>query len=401
MRKHSFVLAAGAAVFLAPSVSSPVAAAQNPQGTASAHVVAKDFEQVVPYWTTEASWHSELQLKNNQIDQDLTVVPILRTPDGGETTLPAVTVRPQEVKLVDIGAVAPQLGQTYGSAVLRHHSLGSHSLYAAVMIHELGHPIAFHLDAIEEFQSPAPGSREGIWWLPKDSTNDYLILTNQGKHPLQLDMSLYDMNGKEFRQKLSLGPRQSSRYSVRQLVRSAGLTGSYGGIRVFAGAHAGSLDTVHFLFDEQAEFSALLKMFDHEANAKIKDRDLTRTGVWTLRAPMLALSQPDSALGFPNGTVLRPQIFVRNTTAKPVVAAFRFNWRSDSATSKAPGPTIRLAPFETRRINVAALQDAKTLPKEAHWTSAILTTNGLPDEVMAVAASYDESLRYGAPDTLQ
>jgi len=179
-------------------------------------------------------------------------------------------------------------------------------------------------------------------------------------------------------------------------VRSAGLTGSYGGIKIYAGAKAASLDTVHFLFDEQAGFSAILKMFDHEPNAKIEKRDLTRTGMWTLRAPMLALSQPDSALGFPDGAVLQPQIFVRNTTGNPVVASLRFNWRGDSTTGNAPGPTVRLAPFETRRIDVAALQDAKTLPKEAHWTAVVLTTRGIPDEVMAVAASYDESLRYGA-----
>ena len=63
---------------------------------------------------------------------------------------------------------------------------------------------------------------------------------------------------------------------------------------------------------------------------------------------------------------------------------------------KAAGPMMRLNPFETRRVDVAVLQDGVTLPKEAHWTSVVLTTNGLPDEVMAIAASHDETLRYGA-----
>ena len=47
-------------------------------------------------------------------------------------------------------------------------------------------------------------------------------------------------------------------------------------------------------------------------------------------------------------------------------------------------------------FDVAALQDGKTLPQDAHWTSVTLTTKGLPDEVMAVAASYDQSFHYGA-----
>ena len=51
---------------------------------------------------------------------------------------------------------------------------------------------------------------------------------------------------------------------------------------------------------------------------------------------------------------------------------------------------------ETRRIDVAALQAGGTLPKDANWASVTLTTNGLPDELMAVAASYDKTLQYGA-----
>jgi hypothetical protein len=42
------------------------------------------------------------------------------------------------------------------------------------------------------------------------------------------------------------------------------------------------------------------------------------------------------------------------------------------------------------------LQDGKTLPQNAQWTSVTMATSGLPDEVMAVAASYDPSLHYGA-----
>jgi hypothetical protein len=81
---------------------------------------------------------------------------------------------------------------------------------------------------------------------------------------------------------------------------------------------------------------------------------------------------------------------------KPADVALRFNWRAGSATGKAPGPQLRLSPYETRRIDVAALQDGTTLPKQANWTSVTLTTKGLPDEIMAVAASYDDTLRYGA-----
>src|SRR5258708_31255737 len=83
-----------------------------------------DQDQIVPYWTTETGWKSELQLRNNQTVQYLTVTPVLRTAYVAETTLAPVTIKPQDVKSIDldaaIGATAPQLVGTYGSLVLRH-----------------------------------------------------------------------------------------------------------------------------------------------------------------------------------------------------------------------------------------------------------------------------------------
>ena len=182
---------------------------------------------------------------------------------------------------------------------------------------------------------------------------------------------------------------------MRQLVHSSGLGGSYGGIKILAHAREGSLDSVHFIFDEQAGFSALLKMFDHDPHATIAERDHGGTGSWILRAPMLALSEPDPALQFPIDINLEPKIFIRNTTSKPASVDVRFNWRSQNTTGKAVGPSVSLAPSETRLIDVSGLQDGKMLPRDAHWTSVVLVTKGLPDEVMAVAASYDKTLRYG------
>jgi hypothetical protein len=362
---------------------------------------AVDQQQTVAYWTTETGWNSELQLRNNALSQDLTVTPALRLADGAETSLAPVTIKPQEVTSIDIGAAisaagSPNLVGTYGSIVLRYSSPSERVLYAALMVHRVGYPIAFHTDAMGESPDFQDGSREGIWWLPKDSTSDYLILTNQGSNPIPLALSLYNSVGKENKQRLILGAFETRRYSVRKLAQTAGLTGSYGGIKVAATAHAGSLDTLHFLFDETAGFSAILKMFDYDPTTPLQERDYAHTGVWTQRAPMLALSNPDPALAFPAGTTLHPQLFIRNTTAKPTDVALRFNWRTASATGPAPGPALHLSPYETRLIDVTTLQGAGTLPKEANWTSVTLTTTGLPDEIVAVAASYDSSLRYGA-----
>jgi hypothetical protein len=341
-----------------------------------------------------------LQLRNNQVGHILTVTPVLRTADGTETPLFPVVVQPQEVKTVDvataIGNSAPQLIGTYGSLALRYSAPNQINLYAVSMVMGVGHSIAFHIDATGEDQAENVGGREGIWWLPNATANDYLVLMNQGQIPLQLSVSLYDASGKASVQRLALPPRGMNRLSVRQLVSAAKLAGSYGGIKVSAASHAGSLDTLHVLFDENAGFSAVMKMFFYDPRAQLQERDYAKTGQWTLRAPMLALSNPDPSLAFPVGTVLHPQLFIRNTTSKPIDASLAFNWRSDTSSGKSPATILHLSPFETRRIDVAALQDGKTLPQTARWASVTLATSGLPDEVVAVAASYDQSLHYGA-----
>ena len=361
---------------------------------------ATDQQQFASYWTTETGWRTELQLRNNQVSQILTVTPVLRTADGTETPLSPVIILPQEVKTIDvataIGSSAPQLIGTYGSVALRYRTPGQATLYAVSMIMGVGHSIAFHIDATGEDQTENVGSREGIWWLPNSTADDYLVLMNQGQNPLQLGLSLFDATGKASVQNLTLAPRGMNRVSVRQLVAKAGLAGSFGGIKVSAVNHAGSLDTLHVLFDESVGFSAVMKMFDYDPRAQIKERDFAGTGQWTLRAPMLALSSPDPALAFPVGTILQPQLFIRNTTSKSIDASLTLNWRTDTASGKSPPSAMRLNPNETRRIDVAALQDGKTLPQNAQWASVTLATSGLPDEVVAVAASYDESMHYGA-----
>jgi hypothetical protein len=73
-------LTIGLVVLLAPLAAPQQTPSRPPPAPA-------DQEQIVPYWTTETGWMSELQLRNNQVGQDLTVTPVLRIPDGAKTPL--------------------------------------------------------------------------------------------------------------------------------------------------------------------------------------------------------------------------------------------------------------------------------------------------------------------------
>ncbi|MGH9597016.1 MAG: hypothetical protein ACRD3K_09485, partial [Edaphobacter sp.] len=334
---------------------------------------------------------------------NLVVTPSLRTADGTETVLSPITLLPGEVQSVDLNkalaAVNSNLaGQAnaYGSIVIRYNSKALRNLYASVMVYDTGRPIMYHLDAASQASNYISGSREGIWWLPTKTTRDYLILTNQSDHELQGTLWLYGGGGEQWSQPLQLGARQTQRLSVRQLLTAAGLHGLYGGIKIDVPQGAGSLDAAHILFEEVAGFSATMKMFDYNPQTRIAEHDFAKKGVWITRAPMLALSHPDPVLAFPSKVVLQPQLLLRNTTAKPAKVDLSFHWRNASADGRASIPEITLAPFETRKLDVQELQNKGVIPTTAFWAQVTMTTNTLPNEVMAVAASYDATLRYGA-----
>ena len=64
-----------------------------------------DQEQFLSYWTTETGWRTELQLRSNLLNRDLTVTPVLRTPDGGETQLSPVVIKGKEVQSLDLNTL--------------------------------------------------------------------------------------------------------------------------------------------------------------------------------------------------------------------------------------------------------------------------------------------------------
>jgi len=192
--------------------------------------VPASFEQFAPYWTEEPGWHSDLQLRNNLAGQELVVTPALRRADGAEVSLAPMVIPPGVVAAVSLHDAimnsGAQLSATYGSVVLRYRASVPKALNAVVMIHLEGHPVAFHVDASLQPKGWTRGSREGIWWLPRDTATDYLVLTNTADDSIGTNLVLRDSEGKSWQQKVPLGPRQTVRLSARSLLEKAGLRGS-------------------------------------------------------------------------------------------------------------------------------------------------------------------------------
>jgi hypothetical protein len=57
-------------------------------------------------------------------------------------------------------------------------------------------------------------------------------------------------------------------------------------------------------------------------------------------------------------------------------------------------PPLELAPFATQQLQIGAMQKQLAIPDDAHWALVSLTTPASPDDLVAVASSYDASGKY-------
>lgn len=365
----------------------------------------KPQEIFAPYWTSEAGWGTELQLKNNLSSQPLTVIPVLHLASGREIPLSPVTIAANDSASIYTNMAllehAPDLlGQpgSYGSAVFRFNSVASLALDVTSVAMLQGAPIAIPIAARSSTinRNQKPTTLEGIWWHPRSGLNDVLVISNVSVGKAIGKLSILDASGKSWSKSLTLGPRQTARVLVNELLQQSGLSGSFGSISISFPSSSSAVDAVHFLYDESGKFSAPLEMVRRDPLATVRERTGTDAGEWTTRAPMMALSKSDPELGLSSKTVLQPVVLVHNTTARTISAKMTLNWRGDSSKGQAKLPDFQLAPFATQQVPIGAMQSLLQIPDNAHWALVSLTASAQPDDLIAMASSRDASLRYGA-----
>lgn len=376
------------------------ALAQSPQPARPPHASypakwePKPQEVFISYWTLEPNWNTELEIRNNVVSRDLTVTPVLRTADGAEVQLKPVTVPPEHVAAVDVrealAVTAPELldhDGSFGSVVFRFEANSEGNVFGASMVQRNGSPISFHFDEETIASDWSAGTTESIWWLPRPTASDWLIVANASKQPLEASLAVSDLAGHTFQQTIALGPAQTQRLDLRAVTKAAHLAGMAGGVKISVPSGAGNVIASHVVFDESVGMSAIMKTFDRDPAQK--------PSAHTMRAPMLALANPDPVLMFPDGTVLLPQVFMRNATAATLKANMALDWRSANQSGSLPLPEVTLAPGEIRVLDIAALTAHAQLPSDAYWGTVIVAYQGRPGDLVPIATTFDKTGRFG------
>jgi hypothetical protein len=344
------------------------------------------------YWTLEPGWSTQLEMRNNLRHHDLTITPVLRTGMGEELSLASVTIPSQHIVTLDLrdaGAVDARILDhtgSFGSVSFRFSGLDAANLFAATIVRRDGHPINFHFDA-DDAGTPVYRSSgiEGIWWLPAHTSTDYLILSNPSRKTVAGSLALSEMSRSDRPIPLSIGPGETKRFNLREVLgRSA--RGSIGGLSLVLPNNE-SLSATQIVFDEVTGLTAIMKLFDRDPDDKSRNH--------VLLAPMMALSQPDPGLGFPDGTTLSPHVFLRNAGMVPEGVSVAVNWRTESKSGNFALPPLNLSSGDVKLINLSDYESAGEIPPEANWGTVKIDYTGNEADLVAVALSYDKDNRYG------
>jgi hypothetical protein len=345
-------------------------------------------EVSVAYWTLEPGWSTVLEMRNNVAHHDLTVTPVLRASSGEETPLTPVIITPQHVVSLDLRNAAAPSSKTlgpFGSVVFRFDGLYPDNLFAATIVRREGEPIDFHFDGQENGPNYNSGGIEGMWWLPAASSTDYLILSNPLKKTVTGTLALTSSLASHRPTALSLGPGETKRINLGEVLGTSSI-GAVGGLSLSLPGKE-LISATQIVFDEVTGLAAMMKMFDREPDDQPKSR--------VLLAPMMALSQPDQGLGFPNGTQLHPRIFLRNAGPAPTQVAMSVDWRSETKSGELALSPLALSQGEVKVINLADDQKSGQIPPDASWGTLKLAYTGRRADLVAVAVSYDNANRYG------
>lgn len=344
-------------------------------------------EVFVPYWTLESGWSTTLEMRNNVTRHDVTVTPVLRASTGQETSLGSVTVSPQHVVSLDlasaVAAIRANVGP-FGSVVFRFDGLHTDNLFAASIVRREGEPIDFHFDGQAAGPTYYSVGIEGMWWIPAPTSVDYLILTNPLRRSVTGTLGLSSSFASHRSIAVSLRPGETKRIELREILGQSSIGGMGGLTLSLPGKEP--ISATQIVFDETTGLTAMMKMFDRETDNEVRSR--------VLRAPMMALTQPDPSLGFPVGTQLLPRIFLRNAGVNPAQVVASIDWRSQNS-GTFNFPALTLSPGELKVINLVDYEKAGQIPPDAMWGTLKIGYTGRRADLVAIAISYDKDSRYG------
>ena len=317
-------------------------------------------------WIVDANFKSTVYLKNVVETSPITVTPVLHLSNAVQYVLPVVTLAPSGTGTVDINAALQGLGiapfATLSGYLELQYQWPWVPLCAFIRDVDVAHSVIFTFGvqgagtSLSPIQPSASQVTEGLWWKQEANVTGFLTLANISTQPITAVVQISDDHAAVLgTQTITVSPQGMKTLNLQELLTAPT---NQGGLRISYVGQQGTLLINGGLEDTSVGYSANIYFSADPINLPSQAKLMPQNGVAELG---LMVGAADPMMHFPAGTTFTPYSVLRNVSSSPVSITPTLWWMQNGAPVSAPLQPLRLAPFETRSLNMPSLLAAAGL----------------------------------------
>ncbi len=354
---------------------------QDPPGCCGDEDDNKPHRLAGSYYSVKDGLSAKLLL-NNKGPNPIEVKPTLFSMGGEKYEVAPVTVDGNSFQMLDMSDWIAAAGPQFREGSIQVFHLGRNLVLGVqVYLEDAAHSLAFE-EKFAEFGNLPSSQLRGVWWLPSQKGEVLLALSNTSDSTVTATANADGARpSRKGQLTVQLQPHQTRLLNVQDDLfgKGRGAMSQLGGISVQHDGPAGAVLARGFA-RAPAGYS-LAVQFSDPAGAKTS-----------------AYQGAGLRLGSVSGDSLTPVVVAYNAGATETLVTGRLPYTlSDGGTAVATLPEVRLAPGETREINVAAGLSAASVPSDISAAGLEFEYTTEPGSVQMTAFSVGGSQLFRVP----
>ena len=339
-----------------------------------------------PYWTVDGSFRSTLGL-NNAGNTDLTVSPTVYNREGQPLALPPIVLGPQRQAIEDLGTLIAQTGKASafknGSLTISYQGDSYFLLGGQLVISDPLHGLSF--DVRNEMIAGLKSSKlEGTWWLPDDSYDYQLVLTNTTGSPVSLSVSFFGNGAASDAQPQTtvLSPHETRTLDLKSQAAGAAKDanlGKFGGVSITHQGSPGAILAYGMLSKVQLGFASRFFFADPAQNASA-----------SLAAAHIMVGSPDLP-GLDSRANFDTIALISNTSDDPISVSPSVSMSIGGQWKTISLSTTRLAGQQIEALDVGSELARRGVTSGISGAGLSIQSTGKPGALQAYVTSFDRT----------
>ena len=356
------------------------------------------------FWMTGPNMKATLTMRNGLKTDPLTVTPVLYLANGVRYALPAVTLQPTGIAIVDINQGLAQQGvapyATLSGYVELDYQWAWPIVCAMVKSVDTVHSVIFNYGMTAPLNAPPSPGRiaspglthkfEGMWWKQEANVTGFVALSNISEQTINATMKVTDDKESDIGDHtISVSPHGTKVVNLSELALTPSTVG--GVYLTYAGPEHG-LVANGALEDDAVGYSARLPI------NILPQAPTDGQPPAALQVPFAELGlmngAADPMMNFPAGTSFTPYSVIRNVSNQVATATPTIWWMAGGAAHSAVPPQITLSAHQTSGLNIPSSLASAGLKDYNGSLNVILDTKAPNGGLVFASGSVDQKNTY-------